>query len=158
MNSTFYLLVIFIFLTYTLVAFMPYWTRKTENFGVSIPESIYNRPDFQAMRKKYTTSLIVINIILFLLLIVARYQFQENTVMMLFIIVTFVYLLFTFILYLPFHNKMKKIKQSENWNEGLKQTIVIDPKFREEKLAYHNGWFLILTISQLIFRQKIDLL
>src|SRR5699024_7939120 len=42
--------------------------------------------------------------------------------------------------------KMKKIKEAENWQEGRKQTVVIDTAFREEKLTYSNWWYSIPAV------------
>ena len=143
MGKTFYILCIVFFLVNLTLAFIPYWTRKTENFGVSIPEHLYNRKDFNQMRKKYVIILSSINFLLFGLLIFSSFYVSENTVMMLFTAVMILFLLASFIVYLPYHSKMKKIKEKENWHIDYKQTIVIDPKFRSEKLTYSNGWFLI---------------
>src|SRR5690625_785830 len=154
MNNMFFSLIGIIFLVNISIAFIPYWTRKTENFGVSIPESMYFREDFKAMRKKYTISLIVINIILFAFLLGMAFQYKEEVVIKFFTVLTIVYILASFLLYLPFHFKMKNIKKSENWQQDLKQTVVIDTKFREEKITYTNGWFLIpafITIATIAF-------
>lgn len=141
-NAFYFLCGIFFFVNLTL-AFIPYWTRKTENFGVTIPESLYNRSDFRLMRKKYSAILIIINIVLLFLLIFASFHYTEKTVTTLLTIVILLYILLSFLIYLPFHIKMKRLKEIENWHIDYKQTIVIDPKFREEKLTYSNKWFFI---------------
>lgn len=154
MSNMFYFTISIIFLVTLSLAFIPYWTRKTENFGVSIPASQYNRSDFKAMRKKYTTSLVIINLILFSILIIASFKLQESTIIILFNCVIVIYIIFTFLFYLPFHFQMKKIKEKENWHEELKQTIVIDPKFRNEKLVISHYWYIIpaiITIFTFLF-------
>ena len=63
MNSQIFFLIVLFLLICLAFALTPYLTRKTENFGVSIPESLYDRKDFKGMRKKYTTSLLIIGIL-----------------------------------------------------------------------------------------------
>lgn len=154
MSNTFYVLCGIFFLINVSLAFIPYWTRKTENFGVSIPESLYHRPDFKAMRKKYTISLIVINTVLFSIVIFSSFHLEEKTLTVFLTIAILLYVLLTFFLYLPFHFQMKNIKVKENWNDHFKQTIVVDPKFREGKITYSNGWFFIpslITVFTIVF-------
>src|SRR5690625_2067783 len=143
MDNVFLYLIVIIFLVNISIAFIPYWTRETENFGVSIPDSLYFRQDFEAMRKKYTLILIIINIVLFGLLMGVSFQYDEEIVIKLFTAMTIIYILVSFLLYLPFHFKMKNIKKVESWQDELKQTLVIDTRFREEKITYSYSWFLI---------------
>lgn len=124
------------------VAFTPFLTRKTENFGVSIPESLYNREDFKTMRKKYAVTLIIIGLLFCISYAILSFQLSENIITILFTIIIVTYLIFGFLLYLPFHYKMKQIKESENWKSTKSQTIVVDMKFRQEILVYSNWWFL----------------
>lgn len=154
MSSYFFYLIGLFFLVNVSFAFIPYWTRKTENFGVSISESMYFRQDFKVMRKKYTSILVIISVILFVSFLILGFQLEEKTVMILFTIVTVAYFVSSFLLYLPFHFKMKQIKEVENWQQDRKQSLVIDTKFREENLTYSNGWFLIpalITIATIAF-------
>ena len=154
MNSIFIFLFGIIFLVNISLAFMPYWTRKTENFGVSIPEAMYTRQDFKTMRKQYTSLLIITNFVLFAFLIGMKIRLDEQLFVKLFISLTFIYLLISFLIYLPFHFKMKRIKKEENWQQDLKQTVVIDTRFREEKLTYSNKWYLIpllMTIGTIAY-------
>lgn len=137
-----------------IVAFMPYLTRKTESFGVSIPENIYYRSDLKAMRKKYAMTLTLINISLIILFVLACLYVSEQALTIIFSTIIIIYLLTSFLFYLPFHFKMKKLKEKENWHEQYKQTIVVDPKFRDEKLTYSNAWFLIplaITLFSIVY-------
>src|SRR5699024_9259294 len=146
MNSA----LIFLLLTFILVgialAFTPYMTRKTENFGDSIPESLYYRDDFRAMRRKYATLMFSILAVLSAILVILNNIAYANTLPTIFSTVIVVHLIASFLLYLPFHFKMKKIKEAENWQEGRKQTVVIDTAFREEKLTYSNWWYSIPAV------------
>lgn len=148
-DEIYYLIGLFLFINISL-AFMPYWTRKTENFGVTIPESFYDRNDFKKMRKQYTSIVVIISTVLFTALFFLSFQLDEKTVLILFIVVTIGSMLLSFLLYLPFHFKMKKLKEVENWQQDHQQTMVLDTTFRQERLTYSNGWFvipLLLTVA-----------
>lgn len=153
MNSTFiFLIFIFIFSGIT-VSIIPFLTRKTENFGVSIPERIYNQTQFIKMRKQYSWSMVSLLILLTAILIIIGLYMSETTFFVSFTIILMSYLLASFIIYLPFHFKMKEIKERENWTEQYKETLIIDTSFRDERITYSNWLFLIplfiiiLTIS-----------
>src|SRR5690625_3764654 len=121
-NFMLYLLMIIFTPTAIILAFIPYLTRKTENFGVSIPESMYYRKDFKAMRKKYSTTLLIISIILTVGYFLVAFQVNEMTVFIIFTTIVIGYIITSFVLYLPFHYKMKQIKNEEKWQTERKQT------------------------------------
>src|SRR5690625_59810 len=153
-NLNLFLLIIAFIPTAIILAFIPYLTRKTENFGVSIPETIYYRDDFKAMRKKYAFSMLIITIVLTTVFFIVAFQGQESTIFIMYTALIIGYIIASFALYLPFHYKMKAIKKKEKWQAERKQTIVIDTKFRNEKIVASNWWFLIpglITIATIIF-------
>lgn len=153
-NYILFLLILIFIPTAIILAFIPYLTRKTENFGVSIPESMYNREEFKAMRKKYSSTMLIITIIVSIIYFIVAFQAKESTVFIMYTAIIIGYIILSFMYYLPFHSKMKKIKAREKWQSERKQTIVIDTKFREEKIVASNWWFLIpglITIATIIF-------
>lgn len=144
MMSTMSLIFLIIFIPTALtLSFIPYLTRKTESFGVTIQESMYDRPTFQSMRKKYALLMILIAILLTTLMIIISFLNNESLETIFFSIAVITYVILSFAIYIPFHLKMKKIKEDENWFEGQPSTIVIDTSFRSGKVTYSNGWFLI---------------
>lgn len=143
MNSTFVFLIVIFVLTGISLALIPFLTRKTENFGVSIPETLYHRTPFKKMRKQYALIMMMILLTLTFLFFIIKNNVNDNTLMTLYIAILFLYLILSFLVYLPFHFKMKKIKQKENWTEQYKVSIVIDTTFRKEKLTYSNWLYII---------------
>lgn len=133
-----------------LLAYMPYLTRRTENFGVSIPASMYDRDDFQTMRTQYKRNMLISLGITTAILGVLCFILTTEMLYILFSIIIFLYLISGFLLYLPFHNKMKRIKQTEDWHDSRKQSYVIDMKFRDEKITLSNGWYLVPAILTII--------
>ena len=146
MTGQIYFLIILFLFTSLILAFIPYLTRKTENFGVSIPASLYDRDDFKAMRKKYMLTLLIVGIFLATVLFILVPLLSQSVMYIVYTIILLAYIVAAFILYLPFHFKMKQLKAIDNWQEDRKQSFVVDIKFRQEKLIYSNWWFLTSLI------------
>lgn len=144
----------FIFLILMLVPlfiptiFIPYWTRKTESFGVSIPEEVYVQSNIKQMRKTYAWSASVLAIILTAILAWLGSGMSENKIAGLYTAMIFIFLAASFALYLFFHGKMKKLKeQNPDWMRK-QQKITVNTQFRHQKLTYSNYWFVIhLAVS-----------
>src|SRR5690625_1210475 len=98
--------------------FMPYWTRRTESFGVSIPEDLYHSEALITMRKKYAASMTYVSLITLAIVVITYFFLSDETVLSLvysFIVLT--YLVINFIVYLNYHKQMKIKKQTEKWDE-----------------------------------------
>jgi len=141
------LLPIFIIMT-----FIPYWTRKTESFGVSIPEDVYDDRNIQSLRKNYTYRMIILSIIhiVALLLLFLLTDITEQTLIIVYTSSIFIYLIVSFFIYLTFHRQMKQLKQDEGWFQKRKQQTYIHMKFRDQKLTVSHFLFIIPFIIALI--------
>lgn len=143
-NWTVWLLLATILLpvSFMLIA-MPFLTRRTESFGISITEEVYGHHDVRRMRKQYAIILTLIN----LLIAVVVFSFlqlgnaQEMTTGMLIYVMGM--LATGFILYLRYHYLMKRMKRERNWENPTIQTAVIHTSFRQQKLAASNYWFIV---------------
>jgi uncharacterized membrane protein len=162
MESGIFILLITFILTSMALAFVPYLTRKTENFGVSIPEEMFDRKDFRNMRKTYTMILLVLGALFCLAMIWGYLFLSENVLYIISTVLIFVFIIASFLIYLPFHFKMKRLKAAESWQQQQPQSIVIDTKFRDEKLTLSNWGFLVpglITVATIaitfIFYEKI---
>lgn len=130
--------------------FMPYFTRRTESFGVSIPEEVFEEEILKDLRKRYV---IISSVIVLLITVIFSYLYFSGPPemgMRYFTIGLFVLLLALFAVYLKFHFQMKAIKAEKGWYEGKSQTVVMDTNFRNEKLIYTNLWFIIPFIITVI--------
>lgn len=143
MNNYFIFILAILFITNIINAFIPYLTKKTENFGVSIPENLYNRHDFKLMRKKYSLFLTFFNIIITGSLFVIGFKSDEKIFIISLIVLIILFLILSFVYYLNFHFKMKKVKDKEKWSEEINQVSIVDISFRRERLVYSNIWFII---------------
>ncbi|WP_176009286.1 DUF1648 domain-containing protein [Paenalkalicoccus suaedae] len=124
---------------------IPFLTRKTESFGVSIPEKEYDSPILKSWRKRY----VVIMLITSLILIIAFFSIgaplsnNEQNISIFFACSILVYLAVAFLIYLSFHKKMKQLKKDSNWTAHKQQTIAIRTDFRTQKLHYSNLFYAI---------------
>src|SRR5699024_9528488 len=124
--------------------FTPYVTRKTESFGVSIPESMYNDDQFRKMRKSYvirTGILSAISLLVFLLLGII-YGNREEFVGIIYAAIIVAFIIGSFLIYLTFHKQKKQIKRTAHWKDDKTEHVVIDTTFHSQKNTYSNGWFL----------------
>ncbi len=138
------------------VVFIPYWTRKTESFGVSIPEAVYNQPKLKQLRRQYAWCMCIISAVIFAVFLMASANAagQADRISQLFASLIIAYIIVNFLIYLFFHLKMKKIKKQADWTEMKKQMVMIDTEFRNKKLIYSNAWFIvpfIIAIGNMLF-------
>ncbi|WP_199425952.1 DUF1648 domain-containing protein [Thermaerobacillus caldiproteolyticus] len=127
-----------------LLSAIPYLTKPTQCFGVSIPEEASQLPVIKHLRKQYairagiTTSLLLLSI-----LFLPFFPSSETIMAIVIVLFGFLLILTPFLIYLPFHKRMKQLKKEYNWKVERKERVIIDIKFRENHLVYSNGWFLI---------------
>lgn len=146
-NSFYFMVFILLVLTF-MMATIPYLTRKSEQFGVAIPQAIYKRDDIRKMRRQYATYIVLTGILLTIVQVIITFFFRELITVIVFNVLVLGFLFTSFFLYLPFHRKMKAIKMNEKWAEYRKQTRIISTSFREDKIVVSNWLFLIpLTIT-----------
>lgn len=148
MNVTMIILLLVIMVpVFISLMFIPYWTRKTESFGVTIPEEIYYSSKLKSMRRRYATVTGVVSLVVTIVFLVMGSNFEnEETMSILFSIIVGLFIIGSFFIYLKFHREMKLLKEDRNWSEKKSQLIVVDTKFRDQKLIHSNLWFIISFI------------
>src|SRR5699024_9353794 len=146
------LLFIMLLPIFIIITFISYWTRKTERFGVSIPEHVYNDPNLQSLRKGYVYRTVILSVFhtLILLILFLMTNFTEQTLITFYSVSIFIYLIISFFIYLIYHRKMKELKQYKGWFRERKQQTFIYTKFREQKLTVSHYLFAIPFILSLI--------
>ncbi|WP_010097184.1 DUF1648 domain-containing protein [Ornithinibacillus scapharcae] len=122
--------------------FIPYWTRRTESFGVTIPEAIYYTDKLKQLRKRYVSITGLASIIVAILFFLFNsFHYNDNVIAILFSALIFLYILATFFVYLYFHQVMKRLKLRENWGKEKSQQVFVSTDFRKQKLTHSNLWF-----------------
>ncbi|MFZ3578355.1 DUF1648 domain-containing protein [Virgibacillus sp. DJP39] len=142
-----FLLLIILVPVFISLMFIPYWTRKTESFGVSIPEDVYNSTGLKKMRKQYAFLTGILSAVVAIIFLVLGSSIEnEETMSILFSLVIAVFIVASFLIYLKFHREMKVLKKSQNWSEKKSQRLVVNTQFRDQKLTYSNFWFVLSFI------------
>ncbi|MBA4603718.1 DUF1648 domain-containing protein [Thermoactinomyces mirandus] len=136
--------------------FIPYWTRKTESFGVFIPEAVYDKPELKKLRSQYAWSMAMISAVTLAVFLATSAQSagQAELLSQLFAYLILAYIIVSFLIYLFFHRKMKKLKKHAGWTEKKQQMVIIDTGFRHKKLTYSNLWFMVpfaIAIGTMLF-------
>ncbi|RAL26928.1 DUF1648 domain-containing protein [Thermoflavimicrobium daqui] len=123
--------------------FQPYITRKTESFGVSIPEEFYNDPGIIAFRKRYSTILSIFAIFMLILFTACIFSISLDKIGTCFAILLIVEIILSYLIYWQFHKKMKDLKLNKELLQDKKQRRIVDSSFHQQKLTYSNRWLLI---------------
>ncbi|MGY0693454.1 DUF1648 domain-containing protein [Virgibacillus sp. FSP13] len=145
MNMGIFLLIAIMIPVFISLMFIPYWTRRTESFGVSIPEKVYHHSEIKAMRRQYTIIMGTLSVVVLgvFLLLSTTIIASENALSILFSCFILMYIVLGFFVYLQYHNKMKLRKRQENWSKEKSQLVVVETGFHKQKITYSNLWFLL---------------
>lgn len=139
-------LLLFVFIpVFISFMFIPYWTRRTESFGVSIPEAYYKDPLLVLMRKRYALWSGILGLAATLIFLIAalRLSLDESTLSIVVLGTIGFYILGGFAIYLKFHFGMKRLKTEKAWHKEKSQQVWIDTTFRDTRPAHSNLWFMI---------------
>ncbi|MFC4025735.1 DUF1648 domain-containing protein [Oceanobacillus longus] len=155
MNSFIFILVLILIPVFIATIFIPYWTRRTDSFGVTIPAEIFYRTDIKGMRKRYAVSTSILSLLLTVIFLISITFLpnNENSISILFSAILTFYIISSFLVYVKYHTDMKRIKEKENWINENSQLVFVDIRFRDQKLTYSNLWFLfsfLITIVTII--------
>ncbi|MFM9279904.1 DUF1648 domain-containing protein [Paenibacillus jiagnxiensis] len=127
-----------------LTAFTPYFTRRTESFGVTVSEEAYYSRPLQVMRRNFAALNITLQLVLLVICAwgtVSRSDLSAQGVWMGIYTVAMVITHFLTLCY--FHFKMKKYKAEHLSDTMHTSKLILDTKFRDRKLALSNQWYLI---------------
>ncbi|GIO56512.1 DUF1648 domain-containing protein [Paenibacillus cineris] len=141
--SVLFLIAMFVPLSLSLIC-MPYLTRETVSFGVSVSEAVYHSAPLRRMRRQYvwTSSVAYGGLLIACLLAMLTVPEKQQPS----IISGFVVLLVaaSAVINLIFYTKMKRFKATlppETLNPSV---VAVDTSFRSgNKLVWSNKWFLI---------------
>ncbi|MDP4093125.1 MAG: DUF1648 domain-containing protein [Bacillota bacterium] len=140
----------------TLVIFSltPYITRKTESFGISIPEEHYMDAGVKRIRQSYRNSILVIGGFISVLMLALIILIHSDAVVISLPIGIIVMTLIMFFRYWKGHKLMKDLKDRNNWMNNKKQLVMVDTGFRNKKIIASPLWFtlyLAVIIGTAIF-------
>jgi len=126
----------------TVITFMPYLTRRTESFGVSIEEKYYDDPDIRGMRRTYATVTGTVSLLVIIASLAAAARLDEEQLGWLLPAAAGVMLAVHLVLYLRFHFRMRAMKRERGLVSAEMQQTVVDTGFYREKRAYSMVWLI----------------
>ena len=133
------------------LSFTPYVTRKTELFGINIPSSETDNPDAKKLRRLYRDITIFVGFIALAVQLILFFftKISDQMQINIFLIMIFVYLIASFLIYLFFHNKMKTLKANLGWIDSDDSTndsqIVVDTTLIDEDILPAK-WLLLYPL------------
>jgi len=125
-----------------IVTFIPWLTRRTESFGVSIEEKHYHDPEIAAMRRTYATVTGTVGLLVIVACLIVAARMSEESLVWLLPSATGVMLAAHLAMYLRFHFRMRALKRERGLVSAGMQMTVVDTAFHREKRAYSMVWLI----------------
>jgi uncharacterized membrane protein len=131
-------------------AFIPWVTRKTELFGVTIPAQHSADPELQSLRRSYRNqmlaggvALIALSVALFILL-----PPESVLTIVLWTLALLGYLALAFVAYLPKYFKMRAIKKSRQWDMAPadKPAVILADTAPPSRDTISPAWLLLTLV------------
>lgn len=146
MNGTGFAIVMLAIVTLPLGAILtciPFLTRRTESFGVSIEEKHYDDPEIRGMRRTYAAGTGGVSLATVIASLAAAAALDaERHLGWLLPAATGVMLVAHLILYLRYHFRMRKLKEERGLVSPAMQQTVVDTAFYRERRAYPMYWLI----------------
>lgn len=133
-----------------ITAITPYITRKSEAFGVSIPENKWEDHRLRAFRKAYLWGMLVAGVVGGAVVLL-MYRFSGDMLATP-LVAIFVVLGFSFVWYFRYHKQVKAIKAGEDW--GSQTTSKVHVALGEEGNLPSAWWMLpawLITAATIVF-------
>lgn len=132
------------------LVFMPYFTRETLSFGVTISEETFHSEPLRKLRRQYAgiSSLIYIILIACCLLIIMSWPTVSKEIVFAIGITGMV--ICSLLMNVTFHFKMKNLKANFPATPKQRQRLALQTNFRQQKLVFSNRWFIIDGIIMVI--------
>ncbi|GHU87668.1 membrane protein [Clostridia bacterium] len=131
-------------------ALIPYFTRKTELFGVSLPASQSDNPACKKLRAAYCSIMLALGAVLLL----STWLIMDDDVKTLLAAMGVMcgYLVVSFVLYLFMHNKMLALKATQKWQspyDGVPAVVMATAEPRGGELV-SPAWMLLYPLILLL--------
>ncbi|GHT79374.1 membrane protein [Actinomycetota bacterium] len=142
------LLIILDILLIVCFAFIPYVTRKTELFGVSIPSEKTSEPELMKLRASYRNQLLAGGVVLIAVSVALQFlgNWESFGTVIIWLVVVFLYLAAAFLLYLPKHRQMKSIKHAQAWDTPVTPAVIVADTTPATKDVVSPLWLLLLPL------------
>lgn len=130
---------------FAITALTPVMTRKTEAFGVTIPEQEKSQPFIAGHIKRYMLTCLGLGLVIMAgLYLLLRQDLKEIVLVWSYTASIFIYALLTFVAYYTSHRAIKKWKQQQPWyNDQLSvQRVVVQTNFHQTPFVISIAWYI----------------
>ena len=125
------------------LSFMPYFTRETISFGVTVSEEAFRSVSLRRLRKQYS----IISLILYAIVLAGSFLTAalkpDVQVEILFAVGATLIVACSGFMNILFHFKMKRLQSSLPEASMKQETLIIDTGFRNRRLILSNRWFIL---------------
>ncbi|MEK3768903.1 DUF1648 domain-containing protein [Paenibacillus sp. FSL R5-0887] len=146
------IVMIFVFVpTIVLMVSMPYLTRETISFGVTVSPVQFHSEPLRQMRKSYARISATVHTILFMVCILCLIYGDEHSKQQSWIIVTYslAMVVISLVINISYHFKMKSLLPM--LPIALEPSIMaVDTGFRKRNIGLSNNWFLIHVLITVV--------
>jgi uncharacterized membrane protein len=146
------IVMIFVFVpTIVLMVSMPYLTRETISFGVTVSPVQFHSEPLRQMRKSYAKISATVHTILFMVCILCLIYGDEHSKQQSWIIVTYslAMVVISLVINISYHFKMKSLLPM--LPIALEPSIMaVDTGFRKRNIGLSNNWFLIHVLITVV--------
>lgn len=137
-------------------SFMPYLVKRTEVFGIYVPEQYTQQPLLKKMKRKYCMQVLALGLLAAAIYTVAANLLEatEGEAVVWGVGVQLGVIAFSMGLYFVNHLKVKKEKQQQGWTIGKKEKVIVDLQFRNDLEMISGMAFLlpmVITAGLLLF-------
>jgi uncharacterized membrane protein len=112
-----------VMLTALIFAVTPYITRRTECFGVSVPESEYENELFRGMRRSHAVLSTCIGVVSAIITSLLFMVYGEDAIWI--VSVIFIELGALFLVYYMFHRRVARYKQNAGWEDNASTRVYV---------------------------------
>ena len=133
-------------------AFVPYITRKTELFGVSLPSSEIDLPQLGKLRAGYRNTMLILGVVFIIAsaVIGAFGDWSDLWALYAWLGLMALYLVASFVFYLTRHKTMKRIKAEMGWADIQKPAVVVASTTPAAKDVISSAWLLLYPLIILL--------
>lgn len=121
-------------------AFIPFYSRKSVAFGVSIPESEYYSEFIKKLRYSYLAACLILGGMIAAGSSISYFWWSAKATMFIHLVAVFVYLIFIAALYLVFYRRVRIYRESNDWL--IENTSAAFITADNEKKPLNQFWFL----------------
>lgn len=129
-------------------AFIPFFVKKTEVFGIYVPLEYSQQEILQKLKKSYAVRVLFggVAIAVFYAIGFSAADISEETAALWGVGLQLALIVFSMVLYLVNHMKVKKEKQKQGWTKGKKEKVVVDLQFRNDLEMVSGAAFILPVI------------